>query len=566
MSEQQTQRRLAAILTADVVGYSKLMAADEAGTLAALHEHRRSLFDPETARYGGRIVKLMGDGTLVEFPSVVAAVECALAIQQALATSDSPIRLRIGINLGDIIIEGDDIYGDGVNVAARLEALADPGGICISSVVHESLGNRIDASFVDGGAHEVRNIARPIRVWHWPGQGELPSPSSDVKAVSGASNSRLNIAVADFTALSDDAETTHFARGFGRRLIAELGKFTVYRVLDDASARDKSDYVVEGTIRLAGNRIRVSGQVRDSHTGEHVWSGKHDGDAGDLFEFEDEAAHRLSGQIHQPLMKHATNHARALPVGERKAIDHYLCAFQDIEHPSHRSVQDAYQSCQRALELDASFTLVYESLAWVHIHSSLNAWAGDPLDTLETAREAAAAGIRHDDKEAYLRSAYGFIQVLLGDIASGLREARLAVEINPNDGEHHAFLAAAMTLAGQHEEALATFDKADRLTPDYIPSVLFRGYALSALGRHGEAAECFEQVHVAIPEFVWCLAHLAVCRQRLGEHDKARRAVATIVAQNPAMSVSYMDRLMTHREAALREAFLADLREAGLPE
>ncbi|HUS54176.1 MAG TPA: adenylate/guanylate cyclase domain-containing protein [Thermohalobaculum sp.] len=171
MSGAKTQRRLSAILAADVVGYSTLMAADEAGTLAALRAHRTEIFDPETEKRGGRIVKLMGDGVLVEFPSVVDAVECALAIQAALAEQGGPIRLRIGINLGDVIIDGDDIYGDGVNVAARLEALAEPGGICIASIVQESIGNRVEVEFADAGEHEVKGIKRPIRVFRWPDAG-----------------------------------------------------------------------------------------------------------------------------------------------------------------------------------------------------------------------------------------------------------------------------------------------------------------------------------------------------------------------------------------------------------
>ena len=207
-------RRLAAILAADVVGYSRLMGADEAGTLAALRAHRAEIFDPVIAERGGRLVKLMGDGALVEFPSVVDAVECALAIQEALAGSDGPIKLRIGINLGDVIIDGDDIYGDGVNVAARLEAMAEPGGICISSIVHESIGNRVETVFGDGGEHEVKGIARPIHIWRWPAGG-----AARTDQVPLALPDKPSIAILPFDNMSGDPEQEFFADGMAEDII-----------------------------------------------------------------------------------------------------------------------------------------------------------------------------------------------------------------------------------------------------------------------------------------------------------------------------------------------------------
>ena len=226
-----TTRRLSAILAADVVGYSKLMAEDEAGTLAALQEHRQTLFDPETIKRGGRIVKLMGDGTLVEFPSVVDAVECALSIQQTLADDPGPIKLRIGINLGDIIIDGDDIYGDGVNIAARLEALAEPGGICISSIVHESLGHRVEAEFTDAGEHEVKNIDRPIRVFQWPARAA--TSRANLELIPAELKRDQTIAVSHFETLSDDAELGYFSEGITQAIITALGTIAQLTVVSD---------------------------------------------------------------------------------------------------------------------------------------------------------------------------------------------------------------------------------------------------------------------------------------------------------------------------------------------
>jgi adenylate cyclase len=252
-------------LAADVVGYSRLMGEDEAGTLAALRAHRAEIFDPVIAERGGRLVKLMGDGALVEFPSVVDAVEAALAIQQRVAAENSRIRLRIGINLGDVIIDGDDIYGDGVNVAARLEALAEPGGICIASIVHESIGNRIEAEFADAGAHEVKGIDRPIQVWQWPATGVAQTPL--------ALPDKPSIAILPFDNMSSDPEQDFFAEGIAEDIITELSKFrSLFVIARNSSFAFKGQalevkeigqrlgvrYVVEGSVRRAGNRVRIT--------------------------------------------------------------------------------------------------------------------------------------------------------------------------------------------------------------------------------------------------------------------------------------------------------------------
>ena len=255
------ERRLVAILAADVVGYSRLMAADEAGTLAALHEHRESLFNPETEKRGGRIVKLMGDGTLVEFASVVDAVEAALAIQENLATGTGPIKLRIGINLGDVIIEGDDIYGDGVNVAARLEALAEPGGICISFVVHESLGNRIDVGFTNDGEHEVKNIDRPIRVFRWPAR--VTKGESRLELIPAEAKQDHTISVTRFENLSNDEELGFFCEGVCEDIVTAFGNVDQLTVLTEGHRGEDgtAHYLLSGKVRKSGSRIRVSAHL-----------------------------------------------------------------------------------------------------------------------------------------------------------------------------------------------------------------------------------------------------------------------------------------------------------------
>lgn len=561
------KRKLSAILAADVAGYSKMMAEDEAGTLTTLNLHRREIFDPEVARHGGRIIKLMVDGTLVEFPSIVDAVDAAVAIQRAADAGKTALRLRIGINLGDVILDGDDIYGDGVNIAARLEGLAAPGGICISSIVHESLGNRTEAQFVDAEEYQVKNIARPIRVFRWPADG------SHCPAMSGGApqdSSRLSLSVSEFVPLSDEMRLAHFASGLGHALVTELGRFSVLAVtyLPQAGRSGtppaRTRYVLDGSLQASGNRMRVSAQLRDADSGEQVWASHVDADAGDLLGFQDEAARRISGNLHQPMMNHAIARARALPLEKAQPYDHYLRSFHHIERPTSAGMAAAFEACQRAREADPAFALVYEHLAWINIHSALNAWADDPEAALQAAAREAARGIQYDSKEPYLRSALGLSLALAGQAEQGLRETELAVRLAPADGEQVVFHAAALSLAGRTDAALKTFDEAEILSPGYPPITLFRGDALLADGHADQAAGCFGEAVLALPEYSWAWANLAVCCHETNDTRRAVQAIATIRRQSPKMTVSYMEALMSCRAPDFVERVVAALRHHGL--
>src|SRR5262245_15251746 len=316
MAEERVKRKLAAILAADVVGYSRLMGADEAGTLAALKCHREAVFDPAVATHNGRIVKLIGDGVIAEFGSVVDAVSCALSVQRSGAStqnqsaSQPAIILRIGINLGDVIIEGDDIYGDGVNIAARLEPLAEPGGICVSSIVNESVGNRIDVRFQDSGEISVKNIDRPIRVWKWHPSATTLTAARSNAAKPEASVAAASIAVLPFTNMSGDPEQEYFSDGVSEDIITDLSKIAGLTVIARNSSftykgrsvdvrtigRDLGvRSVLEGSIRRAGNRVRITAQLIDAATGAHLWADRYDRDLTDIFEVQDEVVERIVG-------------------------------------------------------------------------------------------------------------------------------------------------------------------------------------------------------------------------------------------------------------------------------
>jgi tetratricopeptide (TPR) repeat protein len=289
-----------------------------------------------------------------------------------------------------------------------------------------------------------------------------------------------------------------------------------------------------------------------------------DGETADLLGFQDDAARRIAGNLHQPLMNHATARARALPLDQAQAYDHYLRSYFHIEKPTEAGLAEAHDACQRALEADPSFALVYEQLAWTHIHSALNAWVDHPAAALKAAAAEAARGIRYDANEPYLRSALGLALSLGGQTAEGLRECERAVRLSPADVEHAAFHAAALFYDGQPDAAFKRFDEAETLSPGYPPTTLFRGDALLASGQPGPAAGCFGEVALALPAYSWAWANLAVCCHETGDTARAAQAIETIRRQSPKMTVAYMDALMSHRPAVQVERVTGALRALGL--
>jgi adenylate cyclase len=424
MAEQRIERRLAAILAADVVGYSRLMGADEAGTLAALKRHRETIFDPAVAAHHGRIVKLIGDGTIVEFGSVVDAVNCALSVQRSGAslpdaTARQPtIVLRIGINLGDVIIENDDLYGDGVNIAARLEPLAEPGGICISSIVNESVGNRIDVRFSDGGDISVKNIDRPIRVWKWhPGKTDVAANRSS------ASNPTPNvetpsIAVLPFTNMSGDPEQEYFSDGISEDVITDLSKIAGLMVISRNSSftykgrsadvravgRDLGvRSVLEGSIRRAGNRVRITAQLIDATSGVHLWADRYDRDLTDIFAVQDDVTRRIVDALKVTLSP--AEKARHADSGTNNidAYDYFLRGRELLLGKTNTRVtfEQSTKFLKRALELDPSYSKAYAGLSMAYSLDYQNRWSDDPDISLRLSKHNAEQAIEKDPNEPF---------------------------------------------------------------------------------------------------------------------------------------------------------------------
>src|SRR5437667_5235695 len=383
MAEARVQRRLAAILAADVAGYSRLMGADEEGTLAALKELRRDLADPKIKEHRGRIVKTTGDGLLVEFASVVDAVRCAVEVQREMAARSAGvpegrrIQFRIGINLGDIIKDGRDIYGDGVNVAARLEALAEPGGICVNRVVRDQVRDKLDIPFEDAGEQRVKNIARPLRVYRVrPGQvsGEAMSAAQPPLALPD----KPSVAVLPFTNMSGDPEQEFFSDGIAEDIITALSRYPSLFVIDRNSCftyKGRSvdvkqvgrelgvRYVLEGSVRRAGNRIRVTAQLVEAESGKHVWAERYDRDLADIFALQDEIAQAVTIAIAPAIADAELHRAVRKPPG---SLDAWAAYQRGLWHQSNASTEDnalAQRFFQQAIDLDPTFSAAYVGLA-----------------------------------------------------------------------------------------------------------------------------------------------------------------------------------------------------------
>ncbi len=511
------ERRLAAILAADVVGYSRLMERDEAGTLAALKAHQRELVDGRIAEHQGRIVKLTGDGMLVEFPSVVNAVACAVEIQRKMiernvdVPQDKRIEFRIGVNLGDIIFEDNDIFGDGVNVAARIESLARPGGVSVSSSVRDNVGNRLDFTFEDMGEQTLKNIDRPVRVYNVSLGAPLPRPAAAPQA---AAKDKPSIAVLPFTNISGDPEQEYFSDGITEDIITDLSQVSALFVaarnsaftfkgkaveIVEAARRLNVGYVLEGSVRKAGNRIRINAQLIDGSTGGHLWAERYDRDFGDIFALQDDISKKVVAALK----------VRLLP--------------EEIEAITNRSTTNA--------EAYQGYLLGRSSL--------FGGWGDKDLLKAARAMFAKAAEIDPGYARAYAGMAdcdtslsiIGDVDVSYDDI---LANSTKALALVPNLAEAHASKGIALFWTGHSDEATAALERAIELDSELFEAHFFYAEACRSAGRYDKAAALFERAAELRPTDYLGPNLLADVYKWLGLHEQcisaAKRGMARIEA------------------------------------
>ena len=607
MSEERVERRLAAILAADVAGYSRLMGVDEEGTLAALKAIRRDLLDLKIKEHRGRIVKTTGDGVLVEFASVVDAVRCAVEVQREMAErnagvpADKRIAFRVGINVGDIISDDNDIYGDGVNVAARLEALAEPGGICVSRVVRDQVRDKLDFAFDDKGEQQVKNIARPVRVYRVGPRSPLPNPplpgldpgitgegrvgASETPAVQPPLPlpEKPSIAVLPFQNLSGDVEQEYFADGIVEDIITALSRnraffvisrnttFTykgpavdVARVARELGVR----YVLEGSVRRAGNRVRITAQLIDAASGRHLWADRYDRELADVFAVQDEIAQTITGELAPGIISAEMQQARRKDPSQLDAWDRTMRAHWHIRRFTREDSAEARRLLGEAIELDPANAMAFSDLALVHHFEAVFGWGEGVAQSFARCGEAARKAVAIDDSDASAHTALAIFDLFSGRHEEARRRLRRALALDPNSVFARGYLGGSYAFAGDYEATLPHCEEAIRLSPRdplLITFHLLQGWAALLSERFAEAVEFATKAADANPEFPDVYAVLAAAQGHLGNTAPARAALDELLRRMPGLTASDERLNRPFGSAEQRERFLEGLRKAGLP-
>lgn len=570
-ADQKVQRRLAAILATDVVGYSSLMGQDDEGTLARIRSLRRELIEPKVAEHQGRVFKTTGDGLLAEFSSPVEAVRCAVELQGSLAENPSQIlQLRIGINLGDIMIEQDgDIYGDGVNVAARLEQLADPGGICLSAKVYEEVRDKLPYTFDDRGEQQVKNIARSIRIYSLSLQGKAPRK----KPTPTRGSDKPAVTVLPFINMSGEPAQQYFAEGLTEDVVTALLRLSGTVVLSGASriGRPQSEhrtlranptFLLEGSVRRSGSRARVTAQLT-SPSGEVLWAEKYDFELDDVFAIQDELARNITAALKIKVEEHEHHHALTKPPTNLDAYD-YCLRGRHLGRSFDRSERLRARSMfLSAIEADPEYSRGYIELAWLDIRRLKWGEASDPDAALARALDAATTATTLEPNDADCHWMLGLIHLWKRDHAKSIACYERARTISPNHPDLLADMCDMLGYAGRPEEAIQVGKMALRLNPnppDWYLWDIAAGYYLT--GNYNESLNYLQRIARPGPAY----RLLAATYARLGLLEEAREAGAELLKVNPEFSISRYEAQAPYANREDLDRYVIGLRMAGLPE
>jgi len=587
----RVERRLSAIVSADVAGYSRLMGLDETGTARILREHR-AVFDALVARHGGRIVKTAGDGVLVEFSSVVDAVECAVAVQAVMAErndgipQDKRMLFRIGINLGDILIEGDDILGDGVNIAARLEGIATPGGICISGSARDQVRGKVAVEFNDLGEQELKNIARPVRAYAVGRDGLGVGTQAGSTTPSPSSAPRLSIVVLPFANIGGDPEQEYFADGVTESLTTDLSRISGSFVIGRHTAftfKGKSvdlkqigrelnvRYVLEGSVQRGGNRLRINAQLIDAETGNHLWAERFDKPIADFLDMQDEIVSRLANALDAQLV--AAEARRAENSLHPNSMDLFFqgraCWNKGI---TLEYMAQARGFFERAVTLDPDNLDALVGTAQVDIALGVNLFTNNRVELLAAAEAALVKALSIAPNHALAHMALGFLQTQTNRAAQGVAECERALALDRNLAAAHAFIGFAKYALGRAEETEAHIHEALRISPRDILAyqwMMFAGFAKFLLNSDADAAAWLRRCLEANSNFPAAHFNLAAALAMLGSLGEAQAAAKAGLTLNPSFTIR---RLRVNSPSdnpiylAGRERLFEGMRLAGVPE
>lgn len=591
---ERVERRLAAILAADVVGYSRLIGVDEEGTLARIRLLSDDLLNPTIAENNGRIFKTTGDGILAEFPSVVDAVRSAVEVQRANAKRNANvpegqrIEFRIGVNLGDVVVQGEDIFGDGVNVAARLEGLAEPGGICVRRNVRNQVRDKLDLVFEDMGEIEVKNIARPVRVFRLrPGDAGSDADKPVTAGWARASPDKPSIAVLPFDNLSGDPDQEYFADGIVEDIITELSNYSWLLVIarnttftfKGSSVNVKEvgrqlgvRYVMEGSIRKAGNRVRITAQLVDAQSGAHVWAEHFDRDLADIFAVQDEITLNVAGAIQPRLISVEAERARNKEPESMAAWDYAVRGRWHVLRPTKEDNAEAQRLLREGLTLYPDSVPILTFLSYSLTTGVIFGWSDDPRAWLAEARKLAERAANLDENNAWVQCVLGLDQFTAKQPEKAIGHYRKAIALNPSFALGYGYLALQLAfIAGKTDEAIEQAERAMRLSPrdpELYHFLYAIGMAHFVAGRYDDAATWAEKAENERPASIGFgpLRLLAATYAHLGRSDEAREAFASVLEVTPHISATGIRNAIHFSRPEDLERYLDGLRKAGLPE
>lgn len=589
MKESSVKQRLAAILAADATGFSRLMQDDEASTMAAL-DAARSVFRTQIEAHQGRVMDMAGDSVFAVFETATGAVEAAHEVQKALNASarelpeERKMRFRIGVHLGDVMEKSDGtVFGDGVNIASRLESLAEPGGITVSDAVQGAVRGKVDARFDDQGQQKVKNIAHPVHAYRWVTPEREAMESGFDRAANTPLSDKPSIAVLPFHNLSNDPEQDYFADGIAGDLLTALSRYRWLMVIARSSSfsyKGRSPdmrqvgreldvrHVVEGSVRKNGNRIRISAQLIDAGSGKYVWAERYDRDLADIFQLQDEIALTIAGAIEPELSRAEQERARRKPVENLDAWDLYQRGLWNYWQYSEESSAEAQRLFGGAIGLDPHFAAARSFLAYTHLTGSHLAFE-EPLQALALARDGALRALAIDHKDPMAHLALGRVLASSGDYEEAVAELKSAVSLNPSFSLAHYTLASVLFLSGHPEEALAGFEAAARLSP--IGPLIWgiktmHANTLAALGRYEEAEPLAKAATRHQTATFWVYANWASILGHLGKIEKARVALEKLLDLRPDFSEAFYERLFVGIDPAVKIPYFEGLHKAGLPQ
>ncbi len=575
MAEARVERRLAAILAADVAGYSRLMGVDEEGTLAALKADRREIIDPKIAEHRGRIVKTTGDGALVEFASAVDAVRCAMEIQRAMAErnaavpEDRRIEFRIGINVGDIIIDEGDIYGDGVNIAARVETLASPGAICLSENAYQQMKGKLTLDVSDMGEQQLKNIAQPVRVYRVRLDGATATVAPTLP-------DKPSIAVLPFANMSGDPEQEYFADGISEDIITGLSKLRWFFVIARNSsftykgnavdvkrvARELGvRYVLEGSVRKGGNRVRITAQLIDAATNNHIWADRYDGELTDVFALQDEITKKVVAAIEPRLLEAEGIRSQNRSPDDLGAWEMVIQANSLFWRLTKTENEAAIALLKRAVERYPDYAPAHSMLAFMMLVSGHLGWSVEEQAAALAARAAAL-----DDNDPWAHLALGYAAFVRRQTSVATAEFRRAIALNPNFAAAYGYLGWALAFDGQSDQAIAHLEEAIRMSPHDPQNAVFNAGFAAAHYLAGRYAKAVEYSSTALQQRSAFTAgyriHCASLAQN-GQSDEARAALARLKELQPDVSIAWIKQNVPYQPGPMAK-FLEGMRKAGL--